>query len=70
MGHQNLVDAVWVKSTACADGTSCVEVSRSGGRIGVRDSQGGDEGSVLVFSEREWRMFVARVREGVFNTRQ
>jgi hypothetical protein len=58
---------VWVKSTHSGDKTQCVEVAAlpDGGRA-VRDSKDPD-GTALVFSDAEWRAFVAGVRDGEFD---
>ncbi|MET7333318.1 DUF397 domain-containing protein [Nonomuraea sp. NPDC005650] len=61
----DFTNATWQRSKACTDGTSCVEVAKSGNRIGIRDSkQGGDP--ALVVSEREWHEFVAGIVSGDF----
>jgi hypothetical protein len=64
---QYLTGALWLKSTACVDGDSCVEVTRVGRWIGVRDSTDTDKGSVLVLGHHHWRTFIARIRAGDFN---
>jgi predicted secreted Zn-dependent protease len=55
----------WKKSTASGGG-ACVEVARVGEMIIVRDSKD-VLGSVLTFSEEEWRTFLAGTRSGQFN---
>jgi hypothetical protein len=70
MTRPDFTGAVWRRSMACSDGMSCVEVAHDRGWVGVRDSNGGDGGAVLVFDEHEWRMFVAGVRGGDFDLRQ
>jgi hypothetical protein len=55
--------AGWFKSSFSAYSGSCVEVASLGpGRIGVRDTKANGQGSVLIFSVREWRSFLASVQ--------
>jgi hypothetical protein len=56
--------AVWRKSSHSGS-NGCVEVARVGDLIAVRDSKD-PEGGVLLFNAREWRAFVAGVRDGEF----
>lgn len=64
MTRPDFTNAAWHR--ACADGTSCVEVARAGGWVGVRDSTDA-EGLVLAFNETEWRTFIAGVLTGEFD---
>lgn len=66
MTQPDFTGAAWRRSRVCADGCSCVEVARVGGRVGIRDSKNGGEGPILVFDEYQWRTFVAGVRAGDF----
>lgn len=68
MDQRDLTGMVWLKSRACQDGDSCIEVARADGRIGVRDSENGDDGPVLFLGEHGWRMFIAQVRAGGFGS--
>ena len=56
--------ASWYKSSWSAHNGNCVEVaSLPGGDRGVRDSKDKD-GSVLVFTAREWQIFLINVKAG------
>lgn len=44
------------------DGDSCVEVAMAGGLIGVRDSEDDRCNQILVFSQPQWRTFIADLR--------
>jgi Domain of unknown function (DUF397) len=58
-----IADARWFKSSQSAYNGNCVEVARlSSGRVAVRDSKAGPEGSVLLFSQAEWRSLLRSVR--------
>ncbi len=55
----------WHKSTYSGNANSCVEVGRAAdGGIGVRDTKQHGRGPVLDFSPREWRAFIAALKEG------
>ena len=56
----------WRKSTVSGDG-GCLQVAYTEGMIGLRDSKDGDDGPILVFSEREWSAFLAGARSGEFD---
>jgi hypothetical protein len=60
----DLSTAEWRKSSHSGN-NGCVEVARVGDLIAVRDSKD-PEGGVLLFNTREWRAFVAGVRDGEF----
>jgi hypothetical protein len=60
----DLSTAEWRKSSHSGN-NGCVEVARVGDLIAVRDSKD-PEGGVLLFNAREWRAFVAGVRDGEF----
>jgi len=61
----NLTDAVWQKSSySGSTGGNCVEVARNlPGVVAVRDSKN-PEGGALVFGRKEWKAFVAGIRDG------
>jgi Domain of unknown function (DUF397). len=62
----DLNNAVWSKSSKSSNG-DCVEVAHlAGERIGVRDSKD-TKGPILVFTAKEWRMFLGGVKMGEFN---
>jgi hypothetical protein len=47
---------------------SCVEISRLvSDRIGVRDTKDNGTGPVLIFTEAEWRAFIAGAKERQFD---
>jgi hypothetical protein len=60
MNTPDLSRAVWRKSTwSGGNGGQCVEVAvLDGDSVGVRDSKGKSNGPVLVFTAREWSVFV------------
>lgn len=67
MDQVNLDGAEWRKSTASGDNGQCVEVATNlPGIIAVRDSKN-REGSVLVFTQGEWRAFLAGAVQGEFD---
>jgi hypothetical protein len=56
----------WRRSSFC-EGGACAEVAREGVAIAVRNS--GDPGSpVIIYHRGTWRDFVARARNGEFDT--
>jgi hypothetical protein len=55
----------WRKSSHSGN-NGCVEVAAVGDQVAVRDSKD-PEGGVLVFTDREWRAFLAGVRDGEFD---
>jgi hypothetical protein len=55
----------WKKSSYSAV-SDCVEVALLDGQVAVRDSKD-RHGPVLLFTSREWRAFVAGVRDGEFD---
>ncbi|MFC5825651.1 DUF397 domain-containing protein [Nonomuraea insulae] len=67
MDQVKLDGAEWRKSTASGDNGQCVEVATNlPGIIAVRDSKN-SEGSVLVFTQGEWRAFLAGAVQGEFD---
>jgi hypothetical protein len=58
----------WRKSSFSNMNGSCVEISRLlPNRIGVRDTKDNGTGPVLIFTEAEWRAFMAGAKEGQFD---
>lgn len=55
---------MWVKSSKSSTNGSCVEISRDGSNVKVRDSKLGDKSPTLTFNAREWDAFVEGVRDG------
>lgn len=49
------------------DAGQCVEVSTSAGMRWVRDSKGGTDSGVLMFTEEEWQAFITGVKAGEFD---
>lgn len=58
-------DVQWRTAAYCSGG-NCVEVAYQDGWFGVRDGKEGASGPVLVFSEEEWRAFLAGAVAGDF----
>jgi predicted secreted Zn-dependent protease len=54
----------WVRSSRCHTSSCCVEVARNKGHVLVRQSDQPD--TVVSFTEDEWRVFLAGVRDGEF----
>jgi uncharacterized protein DUF397 len=62
--------ALWRKSTRSGDnGGQCVEVAFLGPAVGLRDSKGKSNGSILIVTPAEWAAFIAEVRDGEFSRR-
>jgi hypothetical protein len=60
--------APWRKSSYSNMNGSCVEISRLlADRIGVRDTKDSGIGPVLIFTEAEWRAFIAGAKDGQFD---
>jgi hypothetical protein len=60
--------ASWRKSSFSNMNGSCVEISRLvSDRIGVRDTKDNGTGPVLIFTEAEWRAFIAGAKERQFD---
>jgi hypothetical protein len=53
----------WLKNSAGADGTNCVEAACWESSVLVRDSRD-QSGTVLEFSPVQWREFVHRIKDG------
>jgi hypothetical protein len=56
----------WRRASRCSS-SGCVEVAMNGDDIAVRDSKRPDS-PVLTYSREEWRVFVAGVKAGEFDT--
>jgi hypothetical protein len=61
--------ARWRKPSGSGD-AGCVEVAYARGWIGVRDTKNAGSGSVLAFTEYEWRAFLDGVGAGEFEIDQ
>jgi hypothetical protein len=67
MDQPDFSDSVWHRSSLCDDGSSCVEVARVEGWIGVRDSKE-TSGPILAFTTDDWQTFVNGVYDGDFGS--
>ena len=56
----------WRKSSASADGPTCVEIASTGPSVLVRDSSQ-RSGSLLAFAPTQWTAFLERIRGGELN---
>ena len=61
----DLATATWHKSSHSGN-NGCVEVAHGDDHIAVRDSKD-PSGPMLLFTPREWRAFLAGVRDGEFD---
>jgi hypothetical protein len=61
----DLATATWHKSSHSGN-NGCVEVAHGDDQIAVRDSKD-PSGPILLFTPREWRAFLAGVRDGEFD---
>jgi hypothetical protein len=60
--------ACWRKSSFSNMNGSCVEIGRLlPDLIGVRDTKDNGTGPVLIFTESEWRCFIAGAKAGNFD---
>jgi hypothetical protein len=57
--------ATWTKSSH-SHNNGCVEVAHGDDLVAVRDSKD-PSGPVLLFTPKEWRAFLAGVRDGEFD---
>jgi hypothetical protein len=66
LADPDLVHAGWRKSRHSSTDKGCVETAfLSDGRVAVRDSK--DRGGpALIYMPREWRAFIAGVKDGEF----
>ena len=55
----------WRTAAYCSSG-NCVEVAYQDGWFGIRDGKAGGSGPVLVFTEEDWRAFLAGAAAGDF----
>jgi hypothetical protein len=60
-----LLTAAWRKSSH-SNANGCVEVALLGDEVAIRDSKD-PTGPVVMFTEHEWRAFLAGVRDGEFD---
>jgi hypothetical protein len=60
INHTDLSRAAWRKSTYSNNGGDCVEVTRTGLAVAVRDSKNPD-GPALGFTPGQWHTFTARL---------
>ena len=57
----------WRRSSQCGTDGSCVEVAAlDSGAVAMRDGKAPDTSAVLVFTDAEWRSFLAAVKAGEF----
>ncbi|MET9085445.1 DUF397 domain-containing protein [Streptomyces sp. NPDC004237] len=59
----SLDDATWLRSSHSTGNGACVEIAAVAGAVAVRDSKDTDR-PALVFSPREWRLFLGTVGHG------
>lgn len=66
ISHDHHPGAGWRKSSYSGGnegGSNCVEVTGTGGRVGVRDSKNPQDGP-LVFGAAQWRTFIGELKAG------
>jgi hypothetical protein len=63
----DLTGATWRKASYSGNAGNCVEIAHNlPGIVAVRDSKDPD-GSALIFTPAEWRMFTANIKTGHFD---
>ncbi|HVK23858.1 MAG TPA: DUF397 domain-containing protein [Actinokineospora sp.] len=60
-------DATWQKATASQPQQSCVEFTKIGRIIGVRDSKLGADSAILQFTENEIAAMLTGAKDGEFD---
>jgi hypothetical protein len=64
--HSTFRDLPWRKARASVGNGACVEVAPFQGKVMVRDSKDPD-GSVLAYTQTEWRAFLQVAKAGRFD---
>jgi hypothetical protein len=62
-----LANAQWHTSSFSGYNGNCVEVSRGGSHVAVRDTKDRERGPVLIFTLAEWGAFLAGAKNGEFD---
>ncbi|WP_418155963.1 DUF397 domain-containing protein [Actinoalloteichus caeruleus] len=60
-------DAIWEKATSSQPNQSCVQFTKVGRIIGVRDSKLGADSAILQFTENEIAAMLAGAKDGEFD---
>ena len=64
----DLARASWHKSVFSQMNGNCVQIGRLlSDRIGIRDTKDNGTGPVLIFTDAEWKAFMAGAKEGQFD---
>ena len=62
-----MADTPWVKASASADASTCIEQRRHGGMIEVRDTKDGGSGPILRFTAAEFAAWLDGAKRGEFD---
>jgi hypothetical protein len=64
--NDDLIRAVWRKSTYSSQDGNCVEICDVAGSVGIRDSKSPDR-AVLRSARRDWVAFIVEAKAGNFD---